>query len=94
MASLKNKTLTPEQKAKLKRIMNDGVKVLQEVKDLNEGLRDTVKAVAEEIEIKPSVLSRAIKSAFKDDLNDQREDMDDIEELLMIGGNVSGSSNP
>ena len=42
-----------EQKAKLIQIVNEGVQVLQEVEDLSAGLSDTIKAVAEELEIKP-----------------------------------------
>ena len=44
----------PEEQAKLKRIIDEGANVLPEVEDLNSGLKDTVKAVAEELEIKPN----------------------------------------
>jgi len=37
----------PEEKAKLERLVNEGVTVLQEVEDLQAGLKDTVKAVAD-----------------------------------------------
>ena len=36
---------------------------MQEVDDLNGGLKDTVKAIAEEMQIKPTVLSKAIRTA-------------------------------
>ena len=42
------KTLNTEEQAKVKHVIESGIKVKQEVKDLSEGLRDTVKAVAEE----------------------------------------------
>ena len=51
-----NKVFNSEEVAKLTQVINDGMKVKQELKDLSEGLRDTVKAVAEEMEIKPAVL--------------------------------------
>ena len=38
-----------EQKAKLTQIINEGMAVLQEIEDLNAGLSDTVKAIAEEM---------------------------------------------
>ena len=42
----------PEEKAKLEKLINEGSTVLREIEDLNEGLKDTVKAVAEELNIK------------------------------------------
>ena len=50
----------PEQ-AKIKQIISEGVTVMQEIEDLNEGLSDTIKAVAEELEVKPSIIKKAIK---------------------------------
>ena len=46
---------TPEEKGRLTQLVGEGSRVLQEVDDLKEGLRDTVKAIAEEIDIKPSI---------------------------------------
>ena len=40
---------------------------MQEIEDLQTGLRDTVKAVAEELEIKPTLINKAIKIAHKGD---------------------------
>ena len=42
----------PEQ-AKIKQIVSEGMTVMQEIQDLTEGLNETIKAVAEELEIKP-----------------------------------------
>ena len=42
----------PEEKAKLERLINEGGNVLREIEDLQEGLKETVKAVAEEKPIK------------------------------------------
>ena len=50
---------------KLKRIVQEGIHVTQEVDTLKEGLRDTVKAVAEELGIKPYVLNKAISLHIK-----------------------------
>jgi DNA-binding MarR family transcriptional regulator len=54
-----------EQKAKLTQIINEGMGVMSEVEALNEGLNDTVKSIAEELQIKPSVLKKAIRIAHK-----------------------------
>ena len=56
-----------DEKQKLERLVNEGAQVMQEVEDLNAGLKDTVKAVAEELDIKPSLINKAIKVAHKGD---------------------------
>ena len=78
--------LTPENVARLKQIIADGVQILQECEDLKAGLSDTVKAVAEELEIKPSQLNKLIKICQKGTMNDQREAFDELEELYKAGG--------
>jgi predicted RNA polymerase sigma factor len=74
----------PEEKAKLERLINEGSNVLREVEDLNEGLKETVKAVAEELQIKPSIINRAIKIAHKGDFKAHDEDWQEIEAILDI----------
>ena len=74
----------PEEKAKLERLINEGSTVLREVEDLSEGLKETVKAVAEELQIKPSVINRAIKIAHKGDWTSHNEDWAEIESILDI----------
>jgi hypothetical protein len=78
------KTLNTEEQAKIKHVIESGIKVKQEVKDLSDGLRDTVKAVAEELEIKPALLSKAIAVAFKESLAAEKHDIEELEELLAI----------
>jgi transposase-like protein len=74
----------PEEKAKLERLISEGSTVMQEVEDLNEGLKETVKAVAEELQIKPSVINKAIKIAHKGDWQSHNEDWAEIEAILDI----------
>ena len=54
-----------EEKAKLERLISEGSTVLREVEDLQEGLKETVKAVAEELNIKPSVIKKQLRSHTK-----------------------------
>lgn len=75
-----------EQKAKLTQIINEGVGVLQEIEDLNAGLNDTVKAVAEEMEIKPAILKKAIKIAQKSKLGDTNADHEELNTILETVG--------
>ena len=74
----------PEEKAKLERLITEGGNVLREVEDLKEGLKETVKAVAEELQIKPSVINKAIKIAHKGDWTTYNEDWEEIEAILDI----------
>ena len=82
------KVFTPDETAKITQVINDGIKVKQEVKDLSEGLRDTVKAVAEEMEIKPANLNKAINMAFKESISAEREDFEDVEHLLAVAKKI------
>ena len=74
----------PEEKAKLERLITEGGNVLREVEDLKEGLKETVKAVAEELQIKPSVINKAISIAHKDNWKDHEQELNDIEMILGV----------
>lgn len=79
--------LTSEDKVKLKHLKEEAVDTLQKIKDLREALRDTVKAVAEQIEVEPKTLNLMIKIAFKEHLNEgsintEEEVLEDIKHLL------------
>ena len=78
--------LSPENVERLKQLVADGVQVLQECEDLKEGLSETVKAIAEELEVKPAQLNKLIKAVQKGTMNDQREAFDELEELYKAGG--------
>jgi len=75
-----------EQKAKLTQMVNEGIQVLQEVEDLNAGLSDTIKAVAEELEIKPAILKKAIKIAQKSKLGETNQDHETLQDILETVG--------
>lgn len=77
---------TPEQKNKLTQLFTESIAVMQEVEDLSEGLSDTIKAVAEELEIKPALLKRAVKIAQKSKFTEVNEDNDTIADLLETVG--------
>jgi hypothetical protein len=78
--------LSPENVARLKQLVKDGVSVLQECEDLKAGLSDTVKAIAEELEVKPAQLNKLIKICQKGSMNDQREAFDELDDLYKAGG--------
>jgi len=75
-----------EQKAKLTQIINEGMGVMSEVEALNEGLNDTVQSIAEELQIKPSVLKKAIRIAHKASYTAEKEDQELLDEILTTAG--------
>jgi len=75
-----------EEKQKLERLVNEGVTVLQEIEDLQAGLKDTIKAVAEELNIKPSLINKAIKVAQKGDWDRHQDEFEDLETLVVTVG--------
>jgi uncharacterized membrane protein YgcG len=80
------KTFNGEQKLKLTQIINEGMQVMHEIETLTGGLTDTIKAVAEELEIKPAVLKKAIKIAHKAELGKTRQDHELLETILETVG--------
>lgn len=81
-----SRMFSTEQKLKLTQLINEGIQVLQEVEDLNAGLSDTVKAVAEELEIKPAILKKAIKIAQKSKFTDTNADHETLTDILETVG--------
>ena len=81
-----NRTYGAEEKAKLERLVNEGVTVLQEIEDLQQGLKDTIKSVSEELDIKPALINKAIKIAQKGDWDRVANDFDDLETLVVTVG--------
>ena len=75
-----------EQKAKLTQLINEGMQVMMEVETLSEGLADTVKAIAEELEVKPSVLKKAIRIAHKAKLGETNKEHEELNTILETVG--------
>lgn len=75
-----------EQKAKLTNLINEGMQVMMEVETLTGGLNDTIKAIAEEMEIKPAVLKKAIKIAHKAEFGKAQQDHELLETILTAVG--------
>ena len=83
---MNEKNFNAEEKAKLTRIINEGMQVMHEVETLNAGLSDTIKAVAEEHEIKPNVLKKAIRLAHKAEFGKEQQDYALLETILTSVG--------
>jgi len=80
------KTFSAEQKLKLTQIINEGMQVMHEIETLNGGLSDTIKAVAEELDIKPNILKKAIRIAHKAEFGKEQQDHSLLENILTTVG--------
>ena len=80
------KTFNGEQKLKLTQIINEGMAVMHEIDTLQGGLTDTIKAVAEELEVKPSILKKAIRLAHKAEFGREKQDHETLETILETVG--------
>jgi hypothetical protein len=75
-----------DQKKKLEMLFKEGISVLSEVQILNEGLADTIKAIAEEMEVKPGVLKKAVRTAYKVNFQQAINDHELLETILETVG--------
>ena len=83
---MSDRTYGAEEKAKLERLVREGVTVKQEGEDLQAGLKETVKAVAEELDVKPSLINKAIKIAKNRDWDAHADAHEDLETLVATLG--------
>ena len=83
---MSDRVFTTEQTNKLTQIINEGIGVMSEIETLTGGLNDTVKAIAEELEIKPSILKKAIKLAHKSEFGREQQDHELLEQILVQVG--------
>ena len=80
------RSFNPTEIAKLKQLMNEGIQVTGEVEALREGLKDTVKAISEEMYMKPATLNKAIRIAYKNEFAQVQDSFSAVEEVLQAVG--------
>jgi len=85
---MSDRVFSSEEKAKLTQLVNEGLTVMQEVDDLNTGLNDTIKAVAEEMQIKPTVLKKAMRTAYKAEFEKVTDEYSELENILATVGKI------
>jgi hypothetical protein len=81
-----SRTFNVEQTKKLNQVINEGCQVMHEIETLTGGLNDTVKAIAEELDIKPNVLKKAIRLAHKSEFGREQQDHELLEQILVTVG--------
>jgi len=74
------------EQSKLTQVINEGMQVMMVIETLTGGLNDTVKAIAEEMDIKPNVLKKAIRLAHKAEFGREQQDHELLETILTSVG--------
>ena len=83
---MSNRVYGQEEKRKLERLVQEGVSVMQEIEDLQGSLKDTIKSVAEELNIKPSLINKAIRVAKNGDWERHQDEFEDLETIVATIG--------
>lgn len=86
MSLINGGSLTESEKKKIKDFVNEALSTFQEIEDRRGALTDLGKVLSEELGIKNTLLMKAARAAYKQSLEDDRESMDTIEELLVAAG--------
>ena len=83
---MSDRTFNGDAKIKLTQLINEGMATLHEIETLSGGLNDTIKAIAEELEIKPSLLKKAVKTAYKAKLGETNKENEELNTILATVG--------
>ena len=78
----------PDEKKKLEEFLEKGLHIAQEIADLREDLKGYAKALAEEFGVKPAILMKSVRTAFKSSLEDEKTTQDTVEDILTITGHA------
>jgi len=75
-------TLTQTSIDKIKLLIDEGCSVKTDIAALNDGLKETVAAISEELDIPAKILNRAINTVYKSNFGDLENDWSDLDMLL------------
>lgn len=75
-----------EARAKLTRLVEEGMRTMHEIESLRDGLNETIKAVGEELEVKPAILKKVIRIAHKASAHEENKTHEDVNTILEITG--------
>lgn len=84
--SLINGDLSDTETKKIKDFINEALSTFQEIEDRKGALTDLGKVLGEELGIKHTLLMKAARSVYKQTLEDDKEAIDTIEDILIAAG--------
>lgn len=71
---------------KLKSVLASCRVIQQHISDLNEQMKELVKEAADDLDIKPSEITKAARALYKNDLANKKAQYEVLEELLQMAG--------
>jgi len=84
--------LTPDESKRIKEVIESGEQVLAEIDSLKEDMKEYVSSLSEELNVKPAVVNKAIRIAYKsrqENAFDQaQQEMSDVEILLAAANKI------
>ena len=86
------RTLTPEEKQKIKTAVEDTIECLNQINDLTTHMNEMAKDICDslndgvdkDLRIKPSLIKKLAKTKIKEDLEAQKSAVNEIEDALHI----------
>ena len=96
MSVFDNRNLNPEEKNSLKIVIDDTIECLQQIKDLQEHMKENIKGVCDklnenyddkELWIKPKLVTKMAKTKMKEEMATLKDEVSDVEIGLELIGN-------
>ncbi len=93
MSVFDNRNLNPEEKSSLKIVIQDTIECLQQIKDLQEHMKENTKGICDKLNeniedkslwIKPKLVTKMAKTKMKEDMEYQKDELSDVEIGLEI----------
>lgn len=93
MSVFDNRNLNQEEKNSLKIVIEDTVECLQQIKDLQEHMKENIKGVCDhlnenvddkELWIKPKLVTKMAKTKMKENMAVQKDEVSDVERGLEL----------
>lgn len=84
--SMDEANLTPEEVAVLKKTIDDTVIVYNDIKIMQEGVKDAIQEASEELNIKESDIREAAKTIFQQNINKKKQKQKALEKTLSAIG--------
>lgn len=81
--------LSPEQLRKLDSVVNDGIATKERIKMERDALNESIKALAEELGVKPKAIRKVITIASKMNFDEEQEEFDTIAHILQQTGRAA-----
>lgn len=93
MSVFDNRNLNPEEKSSLKVVIQDTIECLNQIKDLQEHMKENIKGICDKLNeniedkslwIKPKLVTKMAKTKMKEDMEYQKDELSDVEIGLEI----------